>query len=73
MPSYYTQIIKDEKYWGAKTQFFKIKRIVSLPKSYYFDLILEKNKKQVRDVIKETRTAVMFVENTVDFEIDNFE
>ena len=57
---------KDINFWDAPTQFFKLVDIVPLDEEYVASLRLEKNKKKVLDVINETRTAVMFIENEKD-------
>ena len=65
MPKYYSEI----NFWDAPTQFFKLVDIVPLDEEYVASLRLEKNKKKVLDVINETRTAVMFIENEKDINV----
>ena len=69
MPKYYSEIVEDINFWDAPTQFFKLVDIVPLDEEYAASLRLEKNKKKVLDVINETRTAVMFIENEKEINI----
>lgn len=69
MPKYYSEIVEDINFWDAPTQFFKLVDIVPLNEEYAAALRLEKNKKKVLDVINETRTAVMFIENEKEMDI----
>ena len=69
MPEYYSKIVDDINFWDAPTQFFKLVDIVPLDEVYVDILRLEKNKKKVIDVVNETRTAVMFIENENDLNV----
>ena len=69
MPNYYKEIVEDYAFWDAPTQFFKIDKLIPLSSEYANSLILEKNKRKVTEVINETRTAVMYIENNIDFDI----
>ena len=69
MPKYYSEIIEDDAFWDAPTQFFKIVDLIPLKQEYVESLVLDKNKRKVVEVVNETRTAVMFIENTIDFDV----
>lgn len=69
MPKYYTEIVEDINFRDIPTQFFKIVSLKLLDEKYASILCLEKNKKKVIDVITETRTAVMFIENEKEINI----
>lgn len=69
MPKYYAEIVEDINFWDAPTQFFKLVDLVPLDEKYALTLRLEKNKKKVLDVINETRTAVMFIENETEIDV----
>ena len=69
MPEYYATIVDDINFWDAPTQFFKLTDIIPLDEKYVNAFRLEKNKKRVVDVVNETRTAVMFIENEIDLNI----
>lgn len=69
MPEYYSKIVEDINFWDAPTQFFKLVDLVPLDEKYTQTLRLEKNKKKVVDVVNETRTAVMFIENEEEIDI----
>lgn len=70
MPQYYSEIIEDDNFWDAPMQFFKIVDMVPLEHSYVAQLVLEKNKKRVIEVVNETRTAVMYIQNTTEFDVE---
>ena len=69
MPQYYSIIMNDIDYYDAQTQFFKVSCIAPLKEYYANALVLEKSKRKVVEVVNETRTAVMYVENEIDFDI----
>lgn len=62
-PEYYSDIYQDELLNGGTLQIFKIKRIEELNEKMVKHLRLKLNGRLVADVIKETRTSVMFIEN----------
>lgn len=70
MPSYYSEIVNDENFWEAPTQYFKLIDLVPLEEKYVSSLHLKINNKKVLDVINETRTAVMFIKNHVDIDVN---
>ena len=69
MPSYYSEIVNEENFWEAPTQYFKLIDIVPLDERYTSLLRLKINQKKVLDVVNETRTAVMFIECSEDINI----
>ena len=70
MPEYYSEIAEDENFGYAPTQFFKLHSISPLAEEHVAKLRLEKNKKKLLDVIGTTRTAVMFIENEEEINIE---
>ena len=73
VPDYYTEILNDEEFYGRDRQFFKVEWIVPLPEVCANKLVLQLNGKNVNDTIKQTRTAIMFVVNESEIEIDERE
>lgn len=71
MPEYYSEIADDENFGYAPTQFFKLHSISPLADKHVAKLRLEKNKKRLLDVIGTTRTAVMFIENEEEINIES--
>lgn len=63
VPSYYAEIMDDIDFYGRGYQLFKVLWIKPLPDAYAEYLVLQLNGKRVSEIIKETRTAVMFVKN----------
>lgn len=73
VPDYYTEILNDEEFYGRDHQFFKVDWIVPMPEMHSSKLVLQLNGKNVNDTIKRTRTAIMFVMNESEIEIDEKE
>ena len=63
VPSYYDELMEDIDFYDRRYQLFKVTWILPLPDSCSDCLVLQLNGKQVSDIIKRTRTAVMFVQN----------
>ena len=70
VPSYYHELIDVIDYSEKSCQFFKVTWIIPLPADQVDSLILQSKEKQVAEIIKETRTAVMFIKNTRPIEIN---
>lgn len=73
-PKYYQKILEgitenDFYYSEPSFQWFKIITIKSIDESVVDSLVMSKTGKMVNDVIKTTRTAVMFIKNTVPIEM----
>lgn len=69
MPSYYSKLIQDGYLVDTGVQAFKIEYIREMTEGQVACLRLCLNGKPVNKVIKETRTAVMFIENNEQIEI----
>ena len=62
-PKYYTDIYRDGLLADASAQTFKLVEVTELNDELVRTLRLKLNGKPVSEVIKETRTSVMFIEN----------
>lgn len=74
-PEYYKEFLenKDEEflYYGdSQKQWFKITFCQPISSSEASSLVVSKNMKSVDDVVKTTRTAVMFIQNDSQIEIN---
>lgn len=72
-PKYYSQILKneDENYNNFNTtyQWFKIEKLIEMKESDVKKLVIAKTGKSVDEVIRTTRTAVMFIRNEQEINI----
>ena len=69
MPAYYSKLIQDGYLIDTGVQVFKVEYIHEMTDEQVACLRLCLNGKPVNEVIKETRTAVMFIENNEQIEI----
>lgn len=69
MPDYYARLKADALSDISSAQYFYIRSIEPLPSHLVSDIVLQKTSEYVEDVIVKTRTAVMFVTNTHDFQL----
>ncbi len=63
MPAYYSKLIQDGYLYDTSVQVFKVDYILEMTPEQASCLRLSLNGKPVYEVIKQTRTAVMFIEN----------
>ena len=69
MPDYYNKLIQEGYLYDTGVQVFKIDSIFDMTAEQISTLRLQLNGKPVDEVIKQTRTAVMFIENVEQLEI----
>lgn len=72
-PKYYNEILTDcnEEFYNpnAVYQWFKLDRIEELSEENAETLVISQTRKKVNEVIRTTRTAVMFIENDKQIEV----
>lgn len=69
MPAYYSRLIDEGYLYDTGVQVFKVDYVVEMPIKQASCLKLQLNGKPISEVIKQTRTAVMFIENSKEIEI----
>ena len=71
-PKYYNDILNSDNYlyWDKSFQWFKIEVIKKLSEENMEKIVLINGKKPVNDVIHNTMTAFMFVENSSEIKIE---
>ena len=62
-PSYYGELLRDYEFDSVNTQLFKIETLEEISADNLQNVYLISNGKNVVEVINQTRTAFMFVEN----------
>ncbi len=74
-PAYYQEILEEENdevfSMYNDYQWFHLTQICALPEKYISGIVLTNTQKPIDEIIGTTRTAVMFVENRTEINIDN--
>lgn len=73
-PGYYHDMVNDVNLWqmsGLEGSWLKVERIVPLPDGFEKNLTLVSNSKKVDEVVKRTRSSMLYVQSEIDYLIES--